>query len=612
MNVQIQVQRQLEGASRAELGNIDVPAPAAIVIGRHVSCNLRLDSFEVSRQHARVILGPDSFIVEDLSSNGTTISTGDILRRNRASFPYGAHLEIGPFRVTVGRPAAGGAVPTHVEGHPIVARQRPGSHPPINARGASTPSRGVPTHSGHAYPQNGRPGMMPPTGQHPSYTPGGGRPVMTPGPDQIAHDLKNSDELIATRRKIHGELLKNLDFAKIDPNVNDPSLRPRVLTALKRIVKELNAPILEHLDRDAFIGELLEEALGLGPLEPLLADASVTEIMVVDPATIYVERSGKLELTTTRFTDEERVRAVIERIVTPLGRRIDESQPLVDARLADGSRVNAIIRPLALRGSCITIRRFPKKRLMVEDFLRLGSLTPQIARFLERAVVAKKNILISGGTGSGKTTLLNVLSASIPSEERIVTIEDAAELQLHQPHVVSLETKHANMEGKGAFTIRDLVKNSLRMRPDRIVVGECRGGEALDMLQAMNTGHDGSLTTIHANSPVEALSRLETLVLMAGLDLPSHAIREQISRSIHVIVQQTRLTDGTRKITHVSEIDELDPNGRFEVRPIFEFNQTGVTKEGKVKGDFEATGYLPSFLDELMARGLIKPGEPFL
>jgi pilus assembly protein CpaF len=424
--------------------------------------------------------------------------------------------------------------------------------------------------------------------------------------------MHHGDELLQLRRRVHAELLKNLDFAKIDPTKADPSLRPRVLTALKRIVLSQNAPILEGLDRDAFIGELLDEALGLGPLEPLLADPSVTEIMVVDPATIYVERAGLLERTQTRFTDEERVRAVIERIVTPLGRRIDESQPLVDARLPDGSRVNAIIRPLALRGSCITIRRFPKRRLTIDDFLRLGSMTPRIAKFLERAVVAKKNILISGGTGSGKTTLLNVLSAAIPSKERIVTIEDAAELQLHQPHVVSLETKHANMEGRGAFTIRDLVKNALRMRPDRIVVGECRGGEALDMLQAMNTGHDGSLTTIHANSPIEALARLETLVLMAGVDLPSHAIREQIARSIHVIVQQTRLTDGSRKITHVSEIVELDPSGRFEVREIFEFEQTGVTQEGRVVGDFEATGYLPSFLDEILARGLVMPGEPFL
>jgi len=360
------------------------------------------------------------------------------------------------------------------------------------------------------------------------------------------------------------------------------------------------------------IGELMDEALGLGPLEPLLADASVTEIMVVDPETIYVERAGRLELAPVRFTDEERVRAILERIVTPLGRRIDESQPLVDARLADGSRVNAVIRPIALRGTSITIRRFPKRRLTIENLLEFGSLTPQMATFLTRAVLAKKNVLISGGTGSGKTTLLNVLSGVIPSEERIVTIEDAAELQLHQPHVVALESKLANMEGRGAFTIRDLVKNALRMRPDRIVVGECRGGEALDMLQAMNTGHDGSLTTIHANSAAEALSRLETLVLMSGVELPSRAIREQVARSVHLIVQQTRFSDGTRKITEVSEVAGLDDRGQINVRSIFEFEQTSVSDGGLVMGEFSPTGYLPSFLDELLVRGLIRPGEAFL
>ena len=584
MNVPIFVQRQT-GVDLDNVGNIDVVAPLSLMLGRNPACDLRLDSNEVSRQHARVSLGPDGYVIEDLSNNGTLTYKGDILLRGHCAFAYGTHFTIGPFRVTVGRPGQS---------------ERPFPIGPIGGDG--TPTRGTPIASTRPVPAVA---PMPAPPAHVAMT-----------PQEVAraraNELKYSEELINLRRRVHAELLKNLDFAKIDPTVVDPSLRPRVLTALKRILLAQNAPILERLDRDAFIGELLDEALGLGPLEPLLADASVTEIMVVDPATIYVERGGRLELTQTRFTDEERVRAVIERIVTPLGRRIDESQPLVDARLPDGSRVNAIIRPLALRGSCITIRRFPKRRLVIEDFLRLGSLNARMALFLERAVIAKKNILISGGTGSGKTTLLNVLSSSIPSVERIVTIEDAAELQLHQPHVVALETKHANMEGKGAFTIRDLVRNALRMRPDRIVVGECRGGEALDMLQAMNTGHDGSLTTIHANSPVEALARLETLVLMAGVDLPSHAIREQIARSIHVIVQQTRLTDGTRKITHISEIDELDPDGRFEVRDIFEFEQSGVTADGHVVGDFEATGYLPSFLDEILARGLVKPGEPFL
>lgn len=571
MDVVIHVQRQ-QGDSTFDVSSVQVTAPATLMVGRQGDCDLQLDSVDVSRQHARVILGPETFYVDDLSSNGIVTSTGDVLRRERGVFPYGSHLGIGPFRL-------------------IVAQSRPSIQ--RSARGGRVP---------HPTPQPSPAAHSP----RPSPTP---RPEPSVAAAQASHD---EEEIVALRRRVHAELLKNLDFGKIDPTKPDPSLRPRVLTALKRIVRDFDGPLLQRLDRDAFIGEVLEEALGLGPLEPLLADPSVTEIMVVDPATIYVERAGRLELTATRFTDDERVRAVIERIVTPLGRRIDESQPLVDARLPDGSRVNAIIRPLALRGTCITIRRFPKRRLMVDDFLRLGSMSARMARFLERAVIAKKNILISGGTGSGKTTLLNVLSGAIPSAERIVTIEDAAELQLHQPHVVSLETKHANMEGKGAFTIRDLVKNALRMRPDRIVVGECRGGEALDMLQAMNTGHDGSLTTIHANSPLEALSRLETLVLMAGLDLPSHAIREQISRSIHVIVQQTRLSDGSRKVTSVAEIDELDPSGRFEVRTIFEFEQTGITAEGKVIGEFQATGYLPSFLDEILTRGLIKPGEPFL
>jgi pilus assembly protein CpaF len=285
---------------------------------------------------------------------------------------------------------------------------------------------------------------------------------------------------------------------------------------------------------------------------------------------------------------------------------------LVDARLPDGSRVNAIIKPLALRGSCITIRKFPKSPLTLERLYELSALSPAMGTFLTRSVVAKKNIVISGGTGSGKTTLLNVLSAFIPSDERIVTIEDSAELRLEQPHVVSLETRPANMEGKGQYTIRDLVKNALRMRPDRIVVGECRGGEALDMLQAMNTGHDGSLTTTHANSPAEALARLETLCLMAGLDLPSRAIREQIAGSVQLLVQQTRLSDGTRKVVSICEVCGLDQRGDFELRQIYGFDRHGTGPKGEVLGSFLATGYLPSFLDELIVRGLIKPGERYL
>jgi pilus assembly protein CpaF len=334
--------------------------------------------------------------------------------------------------------------------------------------------------------------------------------------------------------------------------------------------------------------------------------------MVVDANTIYVESGGKLHLTRARFTDDERVRAVVERIVTPLGRRIDESSPIVDARLRDGSRVNAVIRPIALRGTTITIRKFSKTPLTIDKLVGFGSLTPEVARFLTRCVAAKKNVVISGGTGSGKSTLLNVLAAAIPADERIVTIEDAAELRLDQPHVVSLETRPSNMEGKGEYTIRDLVRNALRMRPDRIVVGECRGGEALDMLQAMNTGHDGSLTTTHANSPLEAIGRLETLCLLAGVDLPSRAIRTQIAQSVHVVVQQSRFSDGSRRVTEVAEVAGLSDDGEVELRPIFQFVRTGTSSTGAVSGEFRATGYLPSFLDEFLVKGLVRKGEPYL
>ena len=368
-----------------------------------------------------------------------------------------------------------------------------------------------------------------------------------------------------------------------------------------------------EIDRDTLIGELSDEALGLGPLERFLSDPKVSEIMVVDPNTIYIEDGGKLRLSEARFTDDERVRAVIERIVTPLGRRIDESSPLVDARLKDGSRVNAVIKPIALRGACITIRKFSKVPLTLEKLTSFGTITPQMGRFLTRCVIAKKNVVISGGTGSGKTTLLNVLSASIPEEDRIVTIEDAAELQLQQPHVVSLETRPPNLEGRGEYTIRDLVKNALRMRPDRIIVGECRGGEALDMLQAMNTGHDGSMTTTHANSPREAIARLETLVLMSGLDLPVRAIREQIAGSVNIIVQQSRLSDGSRKVTAITEVIGIERDtSEIELRPIFQFVRTGTGPGGKVVGQFRATGYLPSFLDTFIVMGLVKPGEPYV
>jgi Flp pilus assembly CpaF family ATPase len=391
---------------------------------------------------------------------------------------------------------------------------------------------------------------------------------------------------------------------------------------LQEVRNRAEAKVLSLMDEEAgnirsrdvrrrVVKEVLDEALGLGPLEDMLADPAISEIMVNRHDQIYVERDGKIELTDARFMSREQLRGVIERIVAPIGRHIDEKVPLVDARLKDGSRVNAIIPPLALRGPALTLRKFSKKLMAVDDIVSYGSMTPQMAVFLGAAVRARTNIVIAGGTGSGKTTLLNVLAAFVPEHERIITIEDSAELRLSQEHVVSLESRPANIEGEGAITIRDLVRNALRMRPDRIVIGECRAGEALDMLQAMNTGHDGSLTTVHANTPRDALSRLETMALMAGLDLPARAIRDQISSAIHLIVLQARLQDGSRRITHISEVGGLI-EGEFVVKDIFLFKQSDVALDGKVVGQFVPTGHVPGFVAAAGRRGISIPREIFL
>ncbi|RME82993.1 MAG: CpaF family protein, partial [Planctomycetota bacterium] len=372
---------------------------------------------------------------------------------------------------------------------------------------------------------------------------------------------------------------------------------------LDNILQSMAAEIPRTVNIRQLIKEILDEALALGPLEELLADDEVTEIMVNNWDTIYVERGGKIQLSDSTFTDNDQVVQIIRRILAPLGRRIDESSPLVDARLKDGSRVNAVIPPLAVSGPTLTIRKFPKERLRIEHLIQFGSLTQQMAQFLDICVKSRKNIVISGGTGSGKTTLLNVISSFIPSDERIVTIEDVSELQLPQDHVVRLESRPPNLEGKGAIGIRELVINSLRMRPDRIVVGECRGGEALDMLQAMNTGHDGSLTTLHANSPRDAIARLETMVLMAGMDLPAKAIREQIASAVDIVVQQTRLSDGSRKVMKISEIVGMEGTV-VTMQDIFVFEQTGYDHNGKVQGYHRATGTIPKFIQELRKRGI--------
>lgn len=388
---------------------------------------------------------------------------------------------------------------------------------------------------------------------------------------------------------------------KLVQEMLDVSVEDDVSEAIARVIERENLP-LSRSARERMIAELSAEAQGYGPIDELLRDETITEVMVNGPSHVYIERSGRLELTPVKFLNDAHIMRIVEKIVSPLGRRIDEASPMVDARLHDGSRVNAIIPPLSLSGVILTIRKFSKDPLQAKDLIRFGTMSEQMAAFLELCVAARLNILVSGGTGSGKTTTLNVISSFIPPNERVVTIEDAAELQLHQEHVVTLETRPPNIEGKGAVTIRDLVKNSLRMRPDRIVVGEVRAGEALDMLQAMNTGHDGSLTTIHANSPRDSLRRLEVMVLMAGMEMPLRAIREQISSAVDLIVQQARLRDGSRRITKISEVLDMEGDN-IVLQDIFSFEENGRTETGKIKGFHIPTGVVPSFVEDLEDQG---------
>ncbi|MGB1238642.1 MAG: ATPase, T2SS/T4P/T4SS family [Pseudomonadales bacterium] len=422
-------------------------------------------------------------------------------------------------------------------------------------------------------------------------------------PEERADEIQRQ-RLFMWRNRIHQEVLRMMDLKRTDVGSMDgDELRQKVEAMIDEVLESMAKEIPENVDVQELKTSVLNEAVGLGPLEALLANDDVTEIMVNAFDDIYIELSGKLTRSDITFSSDAAVMSAIERIVSPLGRRIDESSPMVDARLPDGSRVNAIIPPLALRGPALTIRKFAKKKLNADDLLGFGTVNQQMVAFLRMAVQQHSNIIISGGTGSGKTTLLNIMSNFIPADERIITVEDAAELKLVQPHVVSLESRPANLEGKGAIPIRDLVKNCLRMRPDRIVVGECRGGEALDMLTAMNTGHDGSLTTVHANTPRDVISRLEVMVMMAGMDLPARAIREQIASAVHIVVQQSRLADGSRKVTHISEITGMEGN-TVQLNDIFLYKQEGFDEQGKVIGKFEATGQVPHFYESLRARGI--------
>ena len=530
-------------------------------IGRSEKCRIRLRHPEVSEVHALLRIAPDGGTIEDCgSSNGTWVFGGQISTPVRLA--PGMEITIGPYTLAV-------------EKVPQV---------PVRNAAAATPEKAA----------------------EPA------RPEKTSEPeppDNHKAEARQQDDKAAKARReiknqIHRELVQRLDLKRLSAErATGAELNKRAKETLKAIIAEVRAKLPAGIEPDALAREIYNEALRLGPLEDFLADDTITEVMVNGPNQVYVERMGKLELTGQTFMDDASVLAIIERIVSPIGRRIDESQPYVDARLADGSRVNAIIPPLSLIGPCITIRKFSKRALTTEDFIRFGTWTAEMAEFLRICVKMRKNIIVSGGTGSGKTTLLNVLSSFIPDNERVVTIEDAAELRLTQPHLVRLEARPPNIEGRGAITIRDLVRNALRMRPDRIIVGECRSGEALDMLQAMNTGHDGSLTTVHANSPRDVVSRLETMVLMSGLDLPSRAIREQISSAVDLIVHESRMSDGSRRITHITEVLGLEGTQTI-MQDIFEFKQTGVGPDGKILGFLAPTGSVPTFFEQIKSRGL--------
>ena len=521
------------------------------MIGRNPSCQIRFDFPDVSERHAVLTVRDGRAVVEDLhSANGTYVNGEPI--DGAVVLDSGMVVQVGEsmLRVCDENDWAVKAAEDAAQAEPVARDAEEDDEPPP--------------------------------------------------PDPMRELRRNVQE------QIQKELLKRMDMKRLTmQGVDREGLEDTAREKIRQIIDEVvaNGRLPDGIDPVRLEDDVFNEAMRLGPLEDLLADDSVSEIMVNGPDKVYIERGGKLQLSDCQFTDDASVLSVIERIIAPLGRRCDESQPYVDARLADGSRVNAIIAPLALSGPTITIRKFSKKALTPDDFIRFGTWTHNAAEFMKLCVWLRKNIIVAGGTGSGKTTLLNLLSGYIPHSERIVTVEDAAELRLQQPHVVRLEARPPNIEGKGAVPIRDLVKNCLRMRPDRIIVGECRGGEALDMLQAMNTGHDGSLTTVHANSPRDVISRLETMVLMSGMELPSRAIREQIASAVDIIIHESRLSDGSRKVTAITEVTGLEGN-QIVMQDLFAFKQSGVGPDGKIIGEFKPTGAMPTWFDQLAGRGI--------
>ncbi len=429
----------------------------------------------------------------------------------------------------------------------------------------------------------------------------------------LAQPVRSADaaklaEYESLKRRIHNKLVDKLDLTKVGDLQGDV-LRSEIRLVVEHLCDSEDT-LLNRNERDRLIEEVLDETLGFGPLEFLLKDASISDILINGPKNVYVERRGKLERTNVEFRDNKHLIQIIDRIVSKVGRRVDEVCPMVDARLPDGSRVNAIIPPLALDGAAVSIRRFGANPLKLEDLLNYKAFTPEMVMLLEGAIKARLNIVISGGTGSGKTTLLNTLSSFIPNTDRIVTIEDAAELQLQQDHVVRLETRPANIEGKGAITATDLVKNALRMRPERIIIGECRGPETLDMLQAMNTGHDGSLTTTHANTPRDAVARMETMIMMSGFDLPIKAMRQQIASAVHLVIQASRLQGGSRRVTHITEVVGMEQD-TVVMQDIYRYVKEGIDESGRTRGYFQATGIRPTFMDQLESAGVRLPASAF-
>jgi pilus assembly protein CpaF len=423
--------------------------------------------------------------------------------------------------------------------------------------------------------------------------------------------VNRTDAMSELRGRLHFKVVEELGPTLYDRQMSDAELRLRVLEMLEWAVDQEQGLPLTSADRRALLNEIASDVLGYGPIDPLLNDPDVTEVMANGPFDIYYEKLGRIQLSDVKFVDEVHLRRIIDKIVGQIGRRVDEATPMVDARLPDGSRVNAVIHPLAIGGPFLTIRKFAVDPYQEADLINFGTITQRVADFARACVRGRLNILISGGTGSGKTTTLNVMSSYIPGDERIVTVEDAAELQLHQEHVLTLESRPANIEGKGAVGIRDLVRNTLRMRPDRIVVGEVRGAEALDMLQAMNTGHDGSLTTVHSNAPRDTLSRIETMVLMAGFDLPMRAIREQIASAVDLIIHVSRLKDGTRRVTHVTEVEGMEGE-IITLQDLFLFDfGMGVDEDGIYKGRLKATGIRPTFSEDLENQGIRLPADLF-